>query len=158
MSARGVRGRLRVAREALATPADVLLLVRMLGWAPLLPLLKYVVPLRRLVRLAAAPPRRSERDRAEEARIARLAQLLYRGQRLGVRDNCLERSLLTYRYLGRANADPRLVVGVRKDESGVLGHVWVTVDGEPVHDPPQALDDLVPMMSFDAAGAVTTPR
>jgi hypothetical protein len=52
--------------------------------------------------------------------------------RLDGQDNCLERSLVAYRFLGRAGASPQLVIGVARDERGVRGHAWVTVDGRPI--------------------------
>jgi hypothetical protein len=138
------------------SPREVWLLLRMAGWAPLLPILKFALPLPRLVRLLAAKPRRSDRDVEAERRIARLAAVVYRSRGVGVRDNCLERSLVAYRFLGRANAHPELVVGMRTDEGGVIGHVWVTVDGKAVHDPPGRLAKMSQMMSFDAAGELQT--
>ena len=155
MSSRARRHRLRVARAVLTSRGDVSVLVRMAGWMPLLPLLKFVLPLPRLVRLMAAPPEREARDVEAERRIARMAHLLYRSRGISMRDNCLERSLLAYRYLGRANARPELVVGMRKREDGFLGHVWVNVDGHPVHDTPEELEEMVPMTSFDAGGRKT---
>jgi hypothetical protein len=143
---------MRGALRSLSSPRDLWLVIRMAAWAPLLPLLKFLLPLPRLVRLAAAKPRRGDRDEARERRIARLAAVLYRSRGVGMRDNCLERSLVTYRFLGRANARPRLVVGMRAAETDVVGHVWVLVDGNAVHDPPEEVAQMTTMMSFDETG------
>ncbi len=147
-----VRRRAGVAVRLLASPRDFWLLVRMAAWAPLLPLLKFALPLPRLVRLLAPQPRARPRDREAERRVTRLSRLLYRSRGIGVRDNCLERSLVTFRYLSLASARPELVVGMRKDEDNFVGHVWVLLDGEPVHDAPESLRELVPVMAFDASG------
>jgi hypothetical protein len=93
-------------------------------------------------------PRRTERDPALERRIARVARLIYRGRRGTFPNNCLERSLVTYRYLGRAGADPELVVAVRRGAEGVDGHVWVTVGGMSVHEEPAELEPYVPVLRF----------
>lgn len=135
-------------RTSVTSPSDAWLLARMTAWAPSLPLLKRTLPLPRLVSLMDARSRRPTRDLELEGRIARMARLLYRGRPGTFRDNCLERSLLTYRFLGRAGADPELVVAVRKGEEGVRGHVWVTVEGRPVHEEPADLAPYVPVMSF----------
>jgi hypothetical protein len=142
---------LRGALKLLSSPRDLGLLLRMSAWRIVLPGLKFLVPLPKLVRLVAAPPRRSTRSPAEERRIVRSALLLYRDQSV-LRDNCLERSLLTYRFLTRANASPRLVVGMRKGEAGMLGHAWVTVDGHPVQESAESVAEMTPMMSFGADG------
>jgi hypothetical protein len=144
--------RLRVARKHVSSPADALLLARMGGWALALPLLKRVVPLQRLVRLAGGPAD-GPRDMGREQKVAELARVLYRSHGTFVGDNCLERSLVAYRYLARSNAEPELVVGMGKDGGELLGHVWVTVDGSPLYDAPERLADFVPMVVFDARGA-----
>ena len=47
----------------------------------------------------------------------------------------------------------RLVLGVRRSEAeGALGHAWLTIDGAPVHDSPETLADLVPIVVFDGEG------
>lgn len=142
-------------RRLLSALRDIWTLVRMAAWAPVLPLLKFVLPLPRLVRLVATRPRRGDRDILAEQRIARLAAIVYGTRGVGVRDNCLERSLVTYRFLGRANAHPHLVVGMRAGGADLIGHVWVTVDGHAVHDPPATVQELTQMMSFDESGRLT---
>ena len=142
------------------TASDLTLLARMSAWAVALPVLKFLLPLPRLVRLVT-PSRAAQRDLARERRVTRLAARLYRTPGLG-RDNCLERSLVTYRYLARSGSDPTPVVGMRKEDE-LHGHVWVTVDGRPVHDTPEFLAGFVPLMTFpesapDAPPAAPTAR
>jgi hypothetical protein len=120
----------------------------MSAWAPSLPLLKRALPLPRLVALMESERRARERDPALERRIARMARLIYRGKPGTFANNCLERSLVTYRYLGRAGAEPELVVAMRTGEKGVDGHVWVTVGGVPVHEQPDELEPYVPVLRF----------
>jgi hypothetical protein len=134
----------------------------MFAWAAALPLLKFALPLPRLVRLLS-DRREGARRREREARVAELASLLYRSSRAGLRDNCLERSLVTYRYLGRLGANPSLVVAVAKSNRSVIGHVWVSVDGTPVHDAPEFVARYVPILHFDPNGrpaeqSVSGPR
>ena len=128
-------------------PADVWLAARMAAWAAVLPVLKFALPLPRLVRLVAARPSRRARDRERERKVARVAARIYGSSVVPMGDNCLERSLVTYRYLTRLNADPKLVVGVRRD-GDLRGHVWVTIDGEPVHDSREYVERFVPLTTF----------
>jgi hypothetical protein len=124
----------------------------MVAWAAVLPILKRVLPLPTVVKLAARRRGGAGRQRRREEEVTTLARWLY--SRSPVRDdNCLERSLVTYRFLSERGADPLLSIGVRKDEDGVFGHAWVTVDGEPVYDAPAELAEYATVVTFTAAGA-----
>ena len=138
----------------LATPADAALFGRMFAWRLCLPGLKYALPLPRLARLMSARARDDRRRPGRERRILALTQRLYEPNALlAADDDCLERSLLTYRYLAREGADPRLVVGIREASGeGARGHVWVMVDGRPVTDTEELIDSFAPIVSFGAAG------
>lgn len=143
--------------ELLRSPRDGWLVLRMSAWALLLPILKFALPLPRLVRLLSSNRRRRSRERAREARVSELAQVVYRSRKPGFADNCLERSLVTYRYLGRLGAEPSLVVAVGHERRDVIGHVWVSVDGSPVHDAPDFLEQFVPLIAFGPNGRATEP-
>ena len=72
----------------------------------------------------------------------RFAHALYRR----TEGTCLERSILLFRYLGRAGAAPQLVVGFIREGDGVIGHAWVEVEGRPlleVEDPTAMYVSLV---------------
>src|SRR5262249_43336445 len=118
-------------------------------------LLKHLVPLKRLVRWAWYPPV-GPRDRTAErgltACVLRLSQLT----KLRDRD-CLPRSLLLYRVLSRAGADPTLVIGFRQVNGRLLGHAWVIVDGHPVIQGSQ-LPQFAAILEFGAWGAVIAER
>lgn len=148
----------RALRSCVSSPADAWLLTRMAAWAPVLPVLKRALPLPRLVALLASQPRRQARDADLERRIARIARLLYRGRTGTFRDNCLERSLVAYRFLGRAGAGPELRVGFRREEDGVRGHVWVLLDGRPVHETSDELDGYGEVTAFGPEGARVSAR
>jgi hypothetical protein len=90
-------------------------------------------------------PRRTERNREREQRTIRIVSRLSRTSG----GNCLERSLVLYRYLARANADPQLVVGMARPNE-YLGHVWVTVDGRPLLETPETLSGYSKVVSFRA--------
>jgi hypothetical protein len=149
-----LRRRLRRVARAVALavhdPGDAWLAARMLAWRAILPVLKYLLPLRRLVGLmntrATGRARRPER----EQRITSLAERVFDHRRSG--QQCLELSLVTYRYLGAAGADPRLVIAIRNDGQLARGHAWVTVDGAPVHDSPSLLDDFASVVTFESGG------
>jgi len=127
----------------------------MLGWAAALPLLKRRMALPKLVE-TAVPEVRADADRRPETVIA-FSRWVYRIP--GFRDNCLEKSLLTYRYLPADGGRYRLVLGVRASETeGPPGHAWLTIDGVPVHDTSESLADLVPILAFDSAGRREAPE
>ena len=147
----GRRG--RVVRSVLSSRADAGLALRMAGWRLVLPLVKGRLPLPRLVRLMWAGERARRVRPEREARIADLARIVYRSEHVSRPGNCLERSLVLYRYLSAAGADPHLVVGVRGGEAAVRGHAWVTVRGEPVEEPPHSLEGLTQVVSFRGDGS-----
>lgn len=157
MTAGEARRRAATVARVARSPAAVWTLVRMAAWASTLPVLKRVVSLPRLVSFMS--PRRSTANRspAAERRVEALAGALYRSGAVAGRDNCLERSLLTYRYLALLNARPELVVGMGKERGELGGHVWVVVDGAPVHDSPATLEAFVPMIVFGADGRTLSP-
>jgi Transglutaminase-like superfamily len=107
------------------------LVLRMTSWALLLPVLKHVVRLPRLAELMWRDGMGSPSEAGVE-RVVRLASLAGRFGSLPRRDNCLEHSLILYRYLSMLNADPHLVAAVQRRDGDMQGHVWVTVDGVPV--------------------------
>jgi hypothetical protein len=150
--------RTRLAASLLKSPADAWLAFRMAGWRLVLPLLKRRLPLGRLVRLmwkgAGARPVTAVR----EARIAELARVVYRSEHVSRPGNCLERSLVLYRYLSAAGADPQLVVGIRSGEAAVRGHAWVTVRGEPIEEAPSSLEGLTRLVSFRGDGSQPRSR
>ena len=113
------------------------LAARMLPWALSLPLLKRRVSFARLVRLVAAD-RDREQDPAEMNRIRRAAHRVVRRRERDV--NCLELSLVTFRFLGLAGAKPVIAIGTRRDGSKILGHAWVLLDGAMVHDPSESME------------------
>jgi Transglutaminase-like superfamily len=134
-------------------PADIWLAVRMTGWALVLPLLTRLVSFPRLARWLSRAAQRRTRPHDPE-RIARLGRAIY-GRRTPLRDNCLGRSLLTYRFLAEADADVRLVVAVRQ---GIHGHVWVTLGDRPLLEDETALAAFEPLFVVGRDGRVERTR
>jgi hypothetical protein len=128
-----------------------LVLCRLLPGYLMIGLLKRVVPLRWLARWAWRPPsgpRNREAERRLAAGVFRLSQLT------GLHDrDCLHRSLLLYRVLSRAGADPTLVVGFQQMEGRILGHAWVIVDGQAVIEPEVNVSRFSPALGFGFKGA-----
>jgi hypothetical protein len=147
-------GRAHRIRAVVSGPRELLLSGRMLLWAVILPVLKRVVPLSRLVTVMA-PRHRSAADTKRTQDVVTLARWMYRTRAL--RDNCLERSLITYRYLPAGNEGSLLVLGVRKGDDGPPGHAWLMVNGVPVHDSDETLEKLVPVVAFDLQGRRRPP-
>jgi hypothetical protein len=141
-------------RSVVRSPADLWLLARMLCWATALPVAKRRVPLIELVE-RAAPSRNEHPARNAELAVA-LARWVYRIPVF--RDNCLEKSLLTFHYLPAGERGYRLVLGFRSTaRDAPPGHAWLTVDGIPVHDTPRSLAGLTPLVSFDESGRRLDP-
>jgi hypothetical protein len=134
-------------RALVRSPGDLWLALRMLGWALALPLLARVLPLPRLTRLVAKRSR-ARRSAWREQQIVGLAHRL--GAPLGAPGGgCLPRSLLLYRFLGAAGAEPRLTMGVRRQENRVRGHAWVAVDGRVVADSEEAVREFRPIFAAE---------
>ena len=140
--------RARAYARLLASPREAWLAARAVGWLCVVPVLKRTLSLERLVRLMWLPPRGTARDHGHEQQTIRIVSRLSRT----AGGNCLERSLVLYRYLARANADPHLVVGMARPDE-YLGHVWVTVDGRPVLETPETLAVYTEVVTFRAGSA-----
>lgn len=135
-----------------ARARDLVLALRMLGWRLILRPLKRFVPLSRLVPLVCRPRAAEPRRLGREARVLSLAERLCRGRL--ARGTCLERSLLSYRFLTEAGADAKLIIAVRRDDESFQWHAWVTRDGQPVHERAESLQAYIPVVVFDGQGSV----
>jgi hypothetical protein len=145
--------RARILGGVARRPADAWLALRMLGWRLVLPVLKRALPLPRLVRLMWAGAGEDAPPSGRLVRIAELARIVYRSEHHSRAGNCLERSLVLYRYLSAAGADPELLVGLRADGAAPRGHAWVTVNGVEVEEPPEALEGLARVVAFGDGGS-----
>jgi len=139
--------------------------IRLWIWAAMIRVLKRVVPIGTLVRLARGQTGvRPGSDqgpfaRSDEKLEERLRAYLESKGRFPFRppSNCLERSLGVYRLLCGVAGDPELVVGVRRSpERGVEGHVWVTARGHVLAERPEELSTFTPIVTFDANGRQRT--
>jgi len=137
--------------DVFGTPRDVLFAVRVVGWAAALPMLKRTRSVTRLVELMT-PAKDEPRTAGQERNAIALSRWIYRVP--FVHANCLERSLLAYRYLVRDRREHRLYLGIRSDEGTYPGHAWLTVDGIPVHEPDESLAAYVPLVVFDGYGRI----
>jgi len=124
----------------------------MVAWSAALPALKRVLPFHALTRLMWANPRAVPRP-DHERKVTFLARRIYWARPFLRRDNCLERSLLTYRYLAREGMEPRLVLGAQRSEGQVRGHAWVTIEGRPTIDGHHALEQFTPVAEFGPRGS-----
>ena len=153
MSPAAPRGHmLRRLGQEVHSVSDVILATRALAWALVLPALKHVVSVKTLAAIMHRPPRRSTRDAARERRIITFAHWGARLTRWNTGGNCLERSLIAYRYLCAAGAHPTLVIGVGRDRAGVIGHAWVLVDGQLVGEPQSAIACYTRAFAFGPDG------
>ena len=114
-------------RRRVATAAG---LARLLPWYLAFGALRHLVPLPWLARWAwraSSGERDLEFEQKLAARVIRLRRTLEGG-----RGDCLQSSLVLYRELSRAGADPTLVVGFRRANGRMQGHAWVLAEGRPV--------------------------
>ncbi len=150
-------GRYRKVLREVATAADGWLLVRMCGWAFALRVLKHVVPLPTLARLAMPTAGAQARHAPAREKVVTLARWSARAVRWSGTGPCLERALVTQRYLASAGYAPVLVIGVAPGEAAAgvsSGHAWVTLDGVPVEPADDALERFVPIASFAHDGTI----
>jgi len=122
----------------------------MLAWRVVLPVLKGVLPLGTLARVMSG----GHGGRPEEESVIRLASWIYGSRPLTGGDNCLERSLLLYRYLSRSNPETRLVVGFRDGDRALEGHAWVAVGDRPLGADTDELKPFAPVVSFGPEGSL----
>jgi Transglutaminase-like superfamily len=140
---------LRLYQPLPETPA--LTAAEMACWSIVLPGLRRLFPVQLLARMMWTGPG-AERSSARERGIVGLSERLSRLRRAR-KANCLERSLLAYRFLSRAGADPRLVLGVGRTNGRVIGHAWIVVDEVPLFDTAEALQEFAPIAAFGSHGA-----
>jgi len=96
-----------------------------------------------------SPPRRALRVPED-----RVAGIVARIGRLS-RGNCLDRSLILYRFLSRVGADPIPVVGFGK-EADVVGHTWVTIGDRTLLEDGASLAPYTAFVAFGVGGARTS--
>lgn len=111
---------------------DLRLLPPMLWWTAYFRFRKRRASLASLVRTASCPV--GERpDREQWLRVARLSR---QASKLlgGADDGCLERALVSYRFLRRAGARPTIVLGMKPSPAGWQGHAWIELGGAPFAD------------------------
>jgi hypothetical protein len=135
------------------TSTELLLSARMIGWALLVPLLKRIVPLRTLVRIMWADSSRRTSPEWKKP-VIRVGRRLVRLRPFSRDENCLDRSLIIYRFLSMAKLEPQLVLGVRNEDSRIAGHAWITVDGTPVIESSEVVAAYVPVAVFGAGGII----
>jgi len=123
--------------------------LRLLGWRLALAPLKRTVPIATLVRLMATPDGSSTRD---ARRIVELVNWLYAPRRDRELGNCLDRSLVLYRFLSRNDPGTRLVLGMRRGSSELEGHAWVIAGDRAFGDIPARGGGFVTLATFAADG------
>lgn len=134
-------------------------MVRMVVWRLLVTTLKHGLGITRLVAFAGGVPAGSAAGwLPERERIVELAALVCRPRLLRSSDNCLDRSLLAYRYLIAAGVRSSLVIGLGRSEDVVLGHAWLTIDGRRVGDSHGPLGPFTEILRFTSEPQPTAAR
>ena len=144
---RPVFGRGRTAATLLAGPWEWRLALTSTGWFAVLPLLKRVMTLPQLATLMWSRESGDSRNLDREER----ATAIVRGLARCFGGNCLERSLVLYRVLSRAGADPLLVAGIGSS-NGYLGHAWIKVEGRSLFEDEEPAETYSVFMRFGREG------
>lgn len=115
--------------------------------------LKHLIPLPRLASWAWHDPRR---DRSGEGARRIVDAVVRLSRRVPLADtDCLQRSLVLYRELSRAGAEPILVLGFAKEAAGVRGHAWVEIGEGGTSVIPEDVSSFVRTMSFGPRGRLS---
>ena len=122
---------------------DPLLMLELACWRVTLPALKRFVGVKTLARTMWSEPRPG----ASGDRVQETIEVVSTSGRLFLSSNCLERSLVWYRVLSRAGANPRLVMGARRDAERLAGHTWIEIGGHPFGE--DDVDRYVSVIAFD---------
>jgi hypothetical protein len=133
------------------------LLVRMLVWRLFLPALKRRLPIGRLVMVMRPGARHVAAPVPPPERVVELARLACRPRLLVWRENCLERSLIAYRYLLATGARPSLALGIGHEHAATIGHAWITIEGAPVGEAGDPLARFREVISYDPEGRRAGP-
>ncbi len=129
-----LRSRLGALRE-LRDPGELLLLVRVCGFAAAVPLLMRL-PLPRLAALICRPPRCRLPSAEEVRRLERIITLAPRVGRPLVRTGCLTRGVTLFWFLRHAGLDVDLCFGLDPGRGADIdGHCWLALAGEPFLEP-----------------------
>lgn len=143
-----------------------LLLLRVAFWVAVLPLCYRALSLPRLLKLLS-PDRPVSGPDPEQMELAVLLDKyihgLYRLSKKNIGRLCLRRSLILYRFLRLHGIPARFFVGVRKKEDGgLIGHSWITINGEHFHntqaDLPYQITFSYPEARPDQAEAAENPE
>ena len=147
--ARAWRARIRRLHARIQSPSDAFLVARLLGWRLAVPVLKRALPIDRLIRLM----RSGSPDAAGEShRIIEFVDWIYAPRREPEPGNCLDRSLVLYRFLSANEPGAQLVLGIRRESGALEVHAWVIVGGHPLGAVPPRGERFVPLAAFDAQG------
>jgi len=137
-------------RAKLATSVTIL---RVAFFYALFSVLKRVMPVRVLVRIAWTRPRPA----APQRRVRAIAAVVHIGRVAGAsRGDCLQSALVLYRELSAAGDHPRLVMGLVRDYAVLTGHAWVEVDGKPIAESTADLGRFTRVMTFGPEGRLET--
>jgi hypothetical protein len=124
----------------------------MLVWRLVLPTLKRRLPIGRLVMIMRPASPDAAASVPPPERIVELARLACRPRLLVWRENCLERSLIAYRYLLATGARPSLALGIGHEGAATIGHAWITIGGAPVGEARDPLARFSEVISYDGEG------
>jgi len=134
--------RFRDKLDRIKNPNDLWLLLEIIGLAFLLPLLlRYLRFPDLLLMLGKKPARLPDPDyQNRQAEKVRLFTNFVLGHRFAGRKTCLKRSLILYHFLRKIGLNVEIELGIARQESGLIGHSWLTCNGSPYPEPEPGLN------------------
>ena len=116
---------------------DIVLFIRIIGLASLLPLLvRYISP-KKLLALLSPRSVNLKRNFGPFSRVIQHIDAILTMNILMFRPKCLYRSLLGYRFLKEQGLDVHIYYGIRKNKRGRLeGHSWLTIHHQTIGESP----------------------
>jgi hypothetical protein len=148
----------------LTRPSELSLVVRLVGFLATLPLLLKLFNVHRIVRIIT--PRRARKfgRHLDEERVANTCvRALNFLARFGYPSTCLRRCLLLFHFLRAYGIDVFIHFGAKTSGGSLMGHSWLTLDGELYRDTQAKVSEftvmfVLPDPGSDPAGTTGSPE
>jgi hypothetical protein len=138
-------------RMRIPSVSHAALFLRVFTFAAAVPyLLRLKLP--RVARLIESKRNPPVLDEGSVGRIVSYVEMAIRRGRPLVRPGCLTRGLTRYYFLRRAGMDVTLCFGMGRPEKEIMGHCWLTSNGEPFLELEDPRPRYVEMYRISRAG------
>ena len=117
-------------RHNFSTIYEFIVFIRILFFACTVSLLLKFIKIQTLLSWLTPRKNSSKKGVVSPERIAQYVDSILALQILGLRPNCLNRSLILYRFLHKIGVMVKINFGIRKTDNDIEGHGWLTLNGE----------------------------